>query len=289
VTAAEVISGRADWAVECGDCLALLSALPDAWANAVVTDPPYGQSNEEYDRGVDPATWRECFRVAKPDAALLSFAGSPTYHRIALGIEAAGWKVRQMWAWIYRDGMITSAYPREGFDRLAPAMDPICFATKGKILLPLEREGEPWECWGGRTGEEYSGRSRAIPARTKAPGHWPRSVLCSDGLDGFQFFQLSRGSDRAGRTGHPNQKPLPLMRWLLDKLPPGGVVLDPFAGSGSTGLACLRTGRRFVGVEIDPGYAATARHRIVEDAPLFNAPTSPQPGLFDPPSAEVTP
>jgi DNA modification methylase len=259
-----------DWTLHVGDCLEILPTLPAASVDCVVTDPPYGQSNEAYDRGVDPAVWRECFRVAKENAALLSFAGSPTYHRIASGIEAAGWKVRQMWAWVYRDGMITSAYPREGFDRLAPAMDPICYATKGKVLLNLEREGESWECWGGRTGEEYSGRSRAIPARTKAPGHWPRSVICSPGLDGFQFFQLSRGSDRAGRTGHPNQKSLALMEWLLGKLPPGGVVLDPFAGSGTTLLAAVLEGRRAVGIEKDPGYAETARKRLAgAQGPLF--------------------
>src|SRR5580692_2076877 len=118
-----------------GDCLAVLPSIPAGMISAIVTDPPYGQSNESYDRGVPPEVWRECYRVAAPNAALLSFAGGPTYHRIASDIEAAGWRVRQMWAWVYRDGMIASAYPREGFDRLAPAMDPICLATKGKVLL----------------------------------------------------------------------------------------------------------------------------------------------------------
>lgn len=58
-----------------GDCLRFLERLPDGSVDAIVTDPPYGQSNESYDKGVNPAVWAECFRVAKPDAALISFAG----------------------------------------------------------------------------------------------------------------------------------------------------------------------------------------------------------------------
>lgn len=256
-----------------GDALDVLRMLPDQCVNHVVTDPPYGQTNESYDPGIafDPAVWRECFRVAKPDAALIAFAGSPTYHRIASAIEAGGWKVRQMWAWVYRDGMITSAWPKEGFDRLASAMDPIVYATKGKVLLSLAREGGSWECWGGRTGNPISTRAQ-LGRNTKGEGHWPRSVVCTDGVDGFQFFALSRGADRVNRTGHPNQKPLPLLEWLVSKLPPGGTVLDPFMGSGTTGVACFSEGFGFVGIEQDPDYHAAAERRIAAAraaAPLF--------------------
>lgn len=148
-----------------GDCLDVLRAMPAGSVDAVVTDPPYGQTNERYDgRGVAslaPDVWAECYRVCGPDAALVAFAGSPTYHRIASAVEAGGWRVRQMWAWVYRDGMITSAYPREGFDRLAPAMDPIVYATKGKVLLDVEREGEPWAATRNTAG--YSERAAPDP------------------------------------------------------------------------------------------------------------------------------
>lgn len=64
--------------------------------------------------------------------------------------------------------------------------------------------------------------------------------------------------------GHPTQKPLSLMRWLvrLVSTPTGGAVLDPFAGSGSTGVACVLEGRHFLGVERDADSATTARARI---------------------------
>ena len=64
---------------------------------------------------------------------------------------------------------------------------------------------------------------------------------------------------------HPAEKPLPLMRYLIEKLTqPGDTVLDPFMGSGTTGVACVQTGRRFIGCEIDPAYFAIAQQRIAQ-------------------------
>jgi len=63
-------------------------------------------------------------------------------------------------------------------------------------------------------------------------------------------------------------KPVALLRYLcrLTKTPTGGVVLDPFAGSGSTGVACAEEGRDFIGIEIDEGYCEIARRRIAAAA-----------------------
>jgi hypothetical protein len=68
-----------------------------------------------------------------------------------------------------------------------------------------------------------------------------------------------------GGFPHPTMKPVELMAYLISKLvPEGGTILDPFAGSGSTGVAALKTGRRFLGCEIDPKYARIARRRLKE-------------------------
>jgi DNA modification methylase len=261
----------------CGDCRDVLPTLPDASVDAIVTDPPYGQSNESYDRGVLPEVWRECFRVAKPDAALISFAGSPTYHRIVSGIEAAGWRVRQMWAWVYRDGMITSAYPKEGFDRLAPAMDPICYATRGKVLLNLEREGDAEWSRPNPAARGYSGRSNPVDAvgSQRAVGRWPRTIV-SDGSEPFEYFDLPRGGRKPDiSTGHPNQKPLALMRWLVSKLPPGGTILDPYAGSATTLIAASELGFSVIGIESNPAYFDTAARRIEAEGVLLAPPLAP--------------
>ena len=77
---------------------------------------------------------------------------------------------------------------------------------------------------------------------------------------------------------HPTQKPLALMAWVIQNYTPqGATVFDPFMGSGTTGVACVRTGRRFIGCEIDPTYYAIAQRRIAEaqmQPPLF--PHEPQ-------------
>jgi hypothetical protein len=66
------------------------------------------------------------------------------------------------------------------------------------------------------------------------------------------------------KTSHPTQKPVELLRYLckLTATPTGGTVLDPFMGSGSTGVACVKEGRSFVGIELDEGYVDIARQRI---------------------------
>ena len=63
-------------------------------------------------------------------------------------------------------------------------------------------------------------------------------------------------------TGHPSQKPIALITTLAEELPQGVTVLDPFMGSGTTGIACIRTGRKFIGIELDAGHFATARARL---------------------------
>ena len=63
---------------------------------------------------------------------------------------------------------------------------------------------------------------------------------------------------------HPTQKPLALMRWCLSFIPDAVTILDPFMGSGTTGVACMMEGRKFIGIEIDPDYYAIAEKRIYE-------------------------
>lgn len=70
---------------------------------------------------------------------------------------------------------------------------------------------------------------------------------------------------------HPTQKPDTLAGFFINlHTETGDTILDPFAGSGSTGVAAQRMGRNFIGIEIDPGYCEMARRRIAEDMPLFN-------------------
>jgi site-specific DNA-methyltransferase (adenine-specific) len=88
--------------------------------------------------------------------------------------------------------------------------------------------------------------------------------------------KASRGEREFGladddRNDHPTVKPVALVQWLCRLItPPGGTVLDPFLGSGSTGIAAIREGFDFIGIELSPEYVELATRRIEEDAPLFN-------------------
>lgn len=95
-------------------------------------------------------------------------------------------------------------------------------------------------------------------------------LLWSSGTENPGSFQ-AEGTKRQVWNNHPTVKPTALMAWLCRLVtPPGGLILDPFMGSGSTGIAALWDGFRFVGLEKDAKWAGIAKQRIIGDAPLLN-------------------
>jgi site-specific DNA-methyltransferase (adenine-specific) len=133
-------------------------------------------------------------------------------------------------------------------------------------------------CQDGRTfnaspdGEEYRSEQHLA-------GRWPANLL-HDGSDevvgmflgAVRFFYCAKASkaERGPGNTHPTVKPIDLMRYLCRLVtPPGGTVLDPFMGSGSTGKACVLEGFGFIGIDNVPEYVEIARRRIEGTAPLF--------------------
>src|SRR5690606_38551476 len=134
-----------------GDCLEVLTDLPDASVDSVVTDPPYGLANttpeqvadtmvrwvngdrdyipggsgfmgKSWDAFVPPvAVWDECLRVLKPSGHLLAFAGSRTFDLMTLGIRLAGFEVRDGIAWLYGSGFPKSLDVSKAIDKAAGA------------------------------------------------------------------------------------------------------------------------------------------------------------------------
>jgi site-specific DNA-methyltransferase (adenine-specific) len=123
-------------------------------------------------------------------------------------------------------------------------------ATYKRTCLWVKPDGKP-QYRGDRPGTGYE----SIVA-CHAPG---RSTWNGGGSHGV--FTVPRGGEP--RTGHQTQKPLVLMEMLVRLFSNGGeLILDPFAGSGTTGVAALRLGRRFLGWEKDSTYANAARRRL---------------------------
>lgn len=97
---------------------------------------------------------------------------------------------------------------------------------------------------------------------------WEMIFVVGHGWRGFRDEGVLRGSvvtswESRGRV-HPHQKPVWLMGRFIEKLPHARLILDPFMGSGTTGVACISLGRRFIGIEIEPRYFDIACRRITE-------------------------
>lgn len=160
----------------------------------------------------------------------------------------------------------TGKYPRKpreyagGWDADAPSKEllervletaPLAVVWGGNYL-PLPRGGK-WLVWN---------KEQVMPSYSDAELAWTN-------LDGesVRLYTLHCNKARIEMGLHPTQKPVSLMAWCLDiaKVPAGATVLDPFMGSGSTGIACLRTGRNFIGIERDAAHYKTACDRIAHE------------------------
>lgn len=334
----------------------------------------------------------EALRVLKPGGHLLSFASARTYHRMAAGIEDAGFEIRDQLLWVYGSGFPKSHNLDGEFEgwgtALKPSHEPVCMARKpfkatvlanmrewrtGAINIEASRvatdestiraeslmtskgvpggsygQGIPRPQTGGVTGSEggrwpanllHDGSAEVValfpsqagaaaPVRGTEPSNSTKSVFgqidrqASNAFHGdtgsaARFFYCAKASradrnsgtmsgdvpavsnqatmreredaDWSARNGnnHPTVKPTDLMAYLCRLItPPGGTVLDPFMGSGSTGKACMREGFHFIGIEREAEYHTIALARITHEheevtkaAEVANAPT-PQLDLF---------
>ena len=142
-----------------GDCLDVMHGMAENSVDAIVTDPPYGLTNNgggphskglgnafararagattggfmgmKWDSGVPSVEiWTECLRVLKPGGYMLAFAGTRTQHRMATNIEDSGFEIRDMIAWVYGSGFPKSHNGEWGGTALKPALEPITVARK---------------------------------------------------------------------------------------------------------------------------------------------------------------
>ena len=113
-----------------------------------------------------------------------------------------------------------------------------------------------WLVWDKREGGNSDDNADCELAWTNATG--PARLLH------HRWRGMIKASERDQKRVHPTQKPIALMEWCIEqvKVPDGGVVLDPYMGAGATGVACVKTGRKFIGIELDPAYCEIAKQRI---------------------------
>lgn len=218
----QVITGRRRWALVKGDCLTVLRGLPGECIHAVIADPPYGISYQ--------SKHSRRFDVLVNDA-------------------------RPFYWWLFdahrilRDGGILLCFCRG--DVQAAFRDAIIHAglhVRSQVIWDRVQHGA------GDCASTFAPQHDVIwfasKGRFKFPNGRPRSVLRYPKVYSRNLV-------------HPTQKPVSLLRQLVEKTTrPDQLVLDPTAGSGSLGVACLQAGRRFIGIELDARYAQTARRRL---------------------------
>ncbi len=247
------------WSVTNGDCLELLKSLPSGSVDAVVTDPPYGTTNASWDIwAMTPEWWAEIWRITKPDSAVVvTICGKAL---VRLFAEAGQWyKYKIVWDRVSKVTGVLDANRRP-----LRRHEDICVFSKNQLpkFRPI-KEPARYRIDGGKASSKNVAKS-VLYSRIKRRFDWVE--------DGTRFpvdVQDIEPLDSRLRD-HPTQKPTELMEklisWYTDT---DATVLDPFTGSGTTGVACMQTGRNFIGYEIDPKYCEIARRRIEAAVPLF--------------------
>ena len=133
------------------------------------------------------------------------------------------------------------------------------------FLREVSQAGAVCVFWGGNYFELPPSRCWLVWAKPDAVRTMADVELAWTSLDAnSRLLRHSIAATNAERVNHPTQKPVRVMSWSIEQagVPEGGTVLDPFMGSGTTGVACAHLGRRFIGIEIDAAYFEIACARI---------------------------
>jgi len=272
----------------CGDCLEVLKTLPDESVDAVITDPPYGYLSHKLDAAFDPVEFfQQAYRVLSDDGMLIFFgrgvvlarwmcicedlrfnfkeelvwrkqrASSPLSmlgrrHELAMVFSKGSGKIRKV-----KIDYIQSRLAAGNIDTLVMALSRI------KSSLVNIKTWEQFKEW-----LEGAYLKQVIPKHniTHCAGHRNRDAgrnIYQSLTDGARLESVISVNTENYKYEHPTQKPVQLMEYLIDLCTDKGMtVLDPFMGSGSTGIAAKNLGRDFIGIEISPKYLEIAQQRI---------------------------
>lgn len=232
----------------CGDSLDKLKELPDNSFDAIICDLPYGTTSCSWDSIIPfEPLWEQYKRVLKENGCAVLFGSQP--FTSALIMSNPSWfKYELIWD--------KNKCGSPGLAKYRPMKthENICVFAKNKTVYnPQMVAGEPYK---------------------RNP---PKSIRCNNHKYGFSntkgienhgvrypksIIPISRDFS-AQQQVHPTQKPVPLLEWLVKTYTnENDVVLDNTMGSGSTGVACIKLNRKFVGIEINEDYVNIAKNRI---------------------------
>jgi len=227
-----------------GECLDKLTEISDANVDMILTDLPYGTTACSWDSIIPlDKLWEQYNRVVKENAAMV-FTASQPFTTILASSNIKNF--RYEWIWQKPQGtnpMNAKIMPLKSHENIL-----VFYKTK-PTYNPQMTKGTPYGGFKSETstiGEVY-GKAKSVHRDNPEGTRYPKTILS---------FKQEKGL-------HPTQKPVSLMEYLIKTYTnEGDVVLDSTMGSGTTGVACVNTSRKFIGIEKDPKYFQIAYDRI---------------------------
>ena len=246
-----------------GDCLELMKQLPDESVDLVVTSPPYDNlrlyNTGKYKGNDYHAIISELYRIIKPGGVCVwvvsdqTVKGSETLtsFRQAIMFQEQGFNVHDSLIW-EKD---TSSFPDK--IRYNNVFEYMFVFSKGKPKTFNPIKDKPNKYAGTKIHGTYRNQDGSI---TKRNEKWKEKVVSKYGKRNNVWHIPS---EKKNKTGHPAVFPLQLAKdHIISWSNEGDTVLDPFMGSGTTGVACKELNRNFIGMELDEEYFKIAKERI---------------------------
>lgn len=230
-----------------GDCLELMKEIPDKSIDMILCDLPYGTTRCKWDTVIPlEKIWREYKRIIKDNGAIVLFGLNPFSANLIMSNPKM---YRYTWIWQKSNvvGFLNAnRMPLRTYEEI------MVFYKKLPTYNPQFKEGKPYTTC----------RKNTLCRNIVHPNTYRLDTISDGRRYPKDIIQFSNSSER---SDHPTQKPVALLEYLIKTYTnPGELVLDNCMGSGSTGVACVKTGREFIGMELDEKYYNRAVERINE-------------------------
>ena len=236
-----------------GDCLEVMKTLPDNSVDAIITDLPYGTTACKWDVVIPfEPMWAQVKRVIKDNGAIVLFGSEPFSSYLRLS-NIKDYKYDWIWNKRKAGNIFLAKYQPMKIHEIISVFN-------SKIYYPIKTPRDKI-----KTSKNYgTGESMGGNKEKEA-----KVYLYTD-KNPVSIIDVSNASQK-GKV-HPTQKPVALLEYLIKTYTnEGDTVLDFCMGSGTTGVACVQTGRHFIGIENDLTYFNIATRRIEDTDPLFQA------------------